>query len=224
VSSFKEPERRGAEWKQALREARKEMAAAGQRLRMVHELQPTFERATLLGSAYKRLAMLEGLAGDKDAWCKAVEATAEAYRRAGEIGEQRQLMNWYYPELNRMAATLALATATGEARDLDAGVLERMRAAIEQHHDADPNFWSAVQAVELSFYKSIAERQLAQDLPKLLVRYEDVHARVASPKLWQSVLDQATFALGAYKEDAVGEVEARAGQELLDALKRYVSE
>ncbi|HET9646255.1 MAG TPA: CHAT domain-containing protein [Burkholderiaceae bacterium] len=224
LDRFKEQERRGAEWEQALREARKEMTAAGKQLRRVHDLQPTFERANLLGSAYKRLAMLEGLAGDMDAWRKTVEMTAEAYRRAGDIGEQRQLANWYYPVLNRMAATLALATAARQQHDLDAGSLERIRAAIEQHHDTDPNFWSAVQAVELSFYKAIATRQLAQDLPKLLARYDDVHARVTSPKLWQSVVDQATFALSAYKEDAVGPDEARARQELLDALKRYASE
>jgi len=64
----------------------------------------------------------------------------------------------------------------------------------------------------------LATREVRAQLPALLERFGELQARVASPKLWKSVLDQARFALARLEGD-----EAQAREKLLQALRSYAT-
>ena len=70
-------------------------------------IEPSMERESLCGSAYKRLALLEGAAKRSREEGKAITSMLESYARAEALGRKDHL-DFFYPAMNRMAAELAL--------------------------------------------------------------------------------------------------------------------
>jgi hypothetical protein len=69
----------------ALKSARDEIAAALRLLERAADLQPTIERESLCGSAWKRLAMIEAAASNARDEATAIENMKLSYQRAEKI-------------------------------------------------------------------------------------------------------------------------------------------
>jgi len=204
----------------ALKAGRSRIQGAIERLRSLAERQPTAERLSLLGSACKRLAMLEQRAGDASAARRALDAAATAYGQAETLAAAAASNELYYPALNRMALELVIHGADPGWKGLDAARTQAARQNLLRRAQDDPDFWSAVGQVEIELYAALAQRRLAATSAAIADAYADIHARVSSAKSWRTVADQARFVLEPVLARAQG-AERRAVAGLLDALLAY---
>ena len=86
--------------------ARAEIRAALDLLEGLTKLQPSIEREDLCGSAWKRLALLEAIAGRSDKELAAINNMKASYARAEALARASNHSELFYPALNRMAAEL----------------------------------------------------------------------------------------------------------------------
>jgi tetratricopeptide (TPR) repeat protein len=201
----------------AIAGARKEIHDALTLLDTLLAVAPTLERECIYGSAYKRLALLEA-AGDRDAEEQsAIEQMWKHYGAAEAIGRKpaiRSTRPFYYPAMNRIAAQLALADAAHTSDAMDADTIGAIRRSLSS---VPPEFWSVVGQTELDMYVALAGGALARDLDRLVAGFRAHHARVNNPRLWGSVLDNATFVLAKHRKRAAP-LEAAAAGGLLKEL------
>ncbi len=209
-------------------QARKEIEDAMTLLAGLIELAQTVERESLVGSGYKRLALLEAAAAAAAA--KADDPTAKAAAEAAEAAAIGGMLKHYaaaetiarkspsastqasfYPAMNRIAAQLASNAGT-QAMDNEAIALVRSAMG-----SVEPTFWSVVGQNELDMYVAIAANSLAEKAAPLIAKFREHHARIDNTRLWGSVFDNATFVLSKYQARA-SQSEAAAAKQLLDAL------
>ena len=202
----------------AARAAIRTALAAIERLLAQHA---TMERESLLGSAYKRLAMIESDAGrDADALaaitrmkrhCEAAEAIARANASA-EI---------FYPALNRLAAELASDAARPGWPGFEAGAVAAIRQCLADKTRDDPDFWSVVGLTDLRLYEAVAAHALAPQAASLMAEYTELQRRVAAPRDWRSVHDTARFVLDRYARRAASAAEKQACATLVALLEGF---
>ncbi|HTP98011.1 MAG TPA: CHAT domain-containing protein, partial [Casimicrobiaceae bacterium] len=202
--------------------AREEIDAALELLERVTDLQPTVERQSLCGSAWKRLAMVEMQAGDAEAAQRAIAKMKERYRRAVEIARATGSDDLFYPALNFMAAALVADAGKRGFRGFDPALRAEVKAALEAKARDDPDFWSVAGLTELATYDAVVKTELAGALEGILRDHADLHARVSAAWMWSSVLDQARFAFSGYAERAPA-AERKAVQALVRQLRGYAS-
>jgi hypothetical protein len=213
------PDNAKAERDQAIAAGREQINRGIALLEKVGSIERSMERDSLLGSAYKRLALLEAIAQD-DANPTTAEADAlakmrEYYRRAEDFGRERKLKGFYYPALNRLAADLVLCR-DGEQR-LDLTGLDDIRADLDAAVTDHPEFWNVVGQTELRVYEALARSDLGAALPRAIDDYNDLQRRIGQGWMWASVYDQAEFVLTAYKKRA-----SPAEQDSADMLLRHL--
>ncbi len=197
---------------------RREIQQATQQLEALAALQPTLERHNLVGSAWKRLAMLER-GHDAPAMRAACAHADAAYARAEALAQQQDSPELFYPVLNRMACVLA-SQAPGEGLALADELVQRARLSAQRKVASDPDFWSVVALIELDALQAAGQGSLQATLASVLARAEDLHSRMPAPKSWASVCDSAEFALRARAAAAKG-AEARALADWLGRLADY---
>ena len=171
-------------------------------------LAPTYERQSIYGSGFKRLAMLEALAGDQSAEMQAIDEMRQHYSAAETIARDTKTRPFFYPAMNRIAAQLVLA------KPLRANDIAEVRQSMSS---AAPDFWTVVGQTELNLFVSIGAGRLAQDVARLIEDFGQHHARVNNVRMWRSVLDNAAFLLSRYARSA-GQSEKTAADRLLAAL------
>lgn len=198
---------------------RDEIAKALDLLAQISDLGSTAERQNLMGSAYKRLAMLETALGDDDAAAKALAATADHYRRALEDCEAEGGVNLHYPALNWLAADIAANVGRPGWSGLDAHVVSLARESLARKNDEDADFWSVSGEVQLAILTSVAKRDLGAQLTSAIEAFDDLHDRVPGANLWHSAYDQAHFVLDPYIRHASPD-EAASARKLLGYLRR----
>ena len=184
--------------------ARAEIEAAVELLKRLVAVQPSIERESLLGSAWKRLALIEALAKRPREELAAITKMQASYARAEARARESHHPELFYPALNRMAAELVLTAGKPEAAFNPAVVAEVRKSLAAKARD-DPDFWSVAGVIELRMYVAIAARNLARELSKLEGEFEDLFARVAAPSMWTSVADQASFVLLKYGANTAGD-------------------
>jgi len=180
--------------------------------------QSTAERLSLCGSAMKRLAMVEAVAGNEPAERHAIDAMRRYYQRAIDAAETEQGAV-FYPALNYIAAELALETATPGGPGIDATLLARSRESLRIKNERQPDFWSVVGELELRLYEAVYAGTLARSESDLGRDYLDLHARIGGGPEWNSVYDTASFVLLKYTARAT-ETERDAARRVLAALRR----
>ena len=187
-------------------------------------LSPTVERESLLGSTWKRMARLEGMAGPAAASAKAhaVDCMAEHYRRAEAMALHSGEADLFYPALNLLAAELLAHGRHRQWQGFGAERLQRVRQSLERKLREDPDFWSVVGLPELSVYEALANHTLAAQLPNILSSFEDLHQRAGTGWMWASVADQLGFVLEHL--DGITSTDKPAAAELLGLLNRYAAE
>lgn len=188
--------RRG-ETMQDAAQGRDEIRAAIQQLERVVAIAPTSEREGLLGSAFKRLAMLEGQSRQRAAR-SAMAQMAAHYHQAEELALKNNADNLYYPAMNRMSAELILNFSQPNWPGFAAADVAAVRQSLQKKVMEDADFWSVVGLTELHIYEALAQRQLAKALGDILAELQDLKARVSAPHLWDSVFAQARFTLQPY--------------------------
>jgi tetratricopeptide (TPR) repeat protein len=204
----------------ALATARSEINVAIRLLGTLLALAPSLERETVYGSAYKRLALVEEASGRRadeqeaiaEMWKHYSAAEALARNTASTLGGAPPPP--FYPAMNRIAAQLALADDTKRSQAMDQATIHAIRASLSS---VPPDFWSVVGQTELDMYVAVADGVLAREVDHLLADFRKHHERVASPRRWGSVLDNATFVLTRYQRVAVDD-DTRAAARLLDTL------
>ena len=197
--------------------ARAEIVKALGQLDTLAALQPTIERHSLRGSAWKRLAMVERAEGDAPAAATALAKSAAAYGEAEQLALDSGHPDLFYPAANHMA--MALVSTQGEVR-FDPDRLARVRASLQARITSDPDFWSMVGVIELDVFEALAAGRLARTLDDLLRRYRDLKQRVAAPKMWASVADNTRFVIEP-RQAGASAAERAAAERLLKVLGDY---
>lgn len=200
-------------------QARLDIAAGTEALAALIRIAPTIERESLLGSAYKRLALVEEAAQRDAARAAAMVRMAEHYGHAEALAAEADDPAYFYPALNRMAAELIVHAKRTDWPGLQPALVQRVRDSLARKCRNDPDFWSVVGLPELSMYEALASRQLGSRLPGILLAYEDLQQRAGTPWHWASVADQLAFVLRHFNRGRGAE--AQAAQQLLAVLRGY---
>ena len=180
----------------------------------------TMERASLIGSAHKRRALVHGAAGRRTRIQRDLQQMKASYQDAQDIGEKNGASDLYYPASNRLAADVALHAGKRRWRTLDRETARLVRKSLQEKSTTDPDFWSVVGETELDQYEALARRKLARARKQLNKAYEDLHKRVTSTRMWASVYDTACLVLPNYASRATGK-ERAAANELLAQLRTF---
>ncbi|MGZ5713036.1 MAG: DUF7379 domain-containing protein [Caldimonas sp.] len=216
--------------------ARRDVEEAIEHLRRLVAMQPTAEREALLGSAYKRLVMIEGregpapkaggrrargraAAGDRLA---ALRALAQHYANAERLAREAGADNLFYPAKNGISAELRLAFLERRPAELAADRIEAVRESLARAATERPDFWSVVGLIELRVLVALAAQQLAGEASALVDEFQNLKERVPAPGMWDSVHSEARFTIEPYLGVASA-AEKKAATALLDALKAMVA-
>jgi CHAT domain-containing protein len=183
-------------------------------------VESTMERTSLIGSAYKRQALVDAAAGRRAGVQKALRQMRDAYREAQTMGEKRGATELYYPISNRLTAEVALHADAGQWRRFDRPTAAYLRRVLKAKSEIDPDFWSVVGEAELDQHEAMAARKLARAQPQLVRAYEDLHTRVAASRMWSTVYDTASLLLPAYASHSSAS-ERKAATELLALLRGF---
>ena len=206
----------------ALRAAREEIVAAVRSLQTLAALQPTSERHSLCGSAWKRLALLEGKAGESVAAKAALGEAAQAYRRAQELARAADDPREYYPGLNRMALEYAAHGGQPQWPGFDRAHTDAVRRSLQRAVSESPSFESHAGLIEIDVFEAVAAKGLGAVLGATQKALANLHAKASGLRGWQSMADQAELVLRAYAQRASAR-EKIAAEELLTSLQGYAA-
>ena len=180
-------------------------------------LLPTVERLSLAGSTWKRLALVERLAGDREAELACIVAMEDAYRHAVERADHTDPASWDRPAINQLAAQVRRCHLHGSPQALEASLVTRLRSVLAEHSRQDPDFWSESGLIEVDLYEHLVGRPGAPSLSRIAHRYADLRRRAPARTEWRGVSEQLEFVLSTGVA-APGGGEA---QQLLAAVRGY---
>ena len=213
--------------------ARQDIEAGIVQLKRLVAVQPTVERESMLGSAYKRLTMVEWRAYRKAKTKnspsaavkhygveaqKALDAAVAHYAVAEALAVKVGADNLHYPAKNGISVAVRAAFLKKRLPDFAA---DRMKAAADSMLKAatdTPDFWSVVGQTELQTLAALAKGQLASAEPALTTALRSLKERMPAVQMWDSVYNEALFTLEPYLAMAKP-AEKHAAQRLLETLK-----
>ena len=170
-------------------------------LRQLLALHESAEVSSLLGSACKRLAMLQRRSRQPQAERESLVEAARAYERAaalaGAAGEAgtADSSDAHYALTNLAALQWLLAEPAQAAPVSLAELIEQARTALRARVSAAPDFWSMCGLVEMDLLEALAQGRLGAAQARVLEGFADLAQRVPAPHLWKSVLDQSRWLL-----------------------------
>ena len=186
-------------------------------------MRPTVEREGLLGSAYKRLTMVQTRAGRAREAQAALDAAVHHYEASETLARKAGVDKLlFYPAKNAISCALRAALLKKRLPVLDAGRVKAVNDSLHQAATEEPDFWSVVGQTELLVLSAVARGQLAPALPGALASLRDLAARVPAGWMWDLVYNEAQFTLLPYLQMASA-AEKHAAQNLLDALKEMAA-
>jgi CHAT domain-containing protein len=207
----------------AINAARRTIKDEMKRLDRLAGLQDTVERASMRGSAMKRLAMLEMAAGRHEHSRRAIGEMARHYNRGVEIARDRKADNLFYPALNLIVAEVALHAGTRKWRGVPQTLFDEARASIAAKNKSNPDFWSLVAVPELQLYEALVRGHLnSRTTAGILRSFKDVFQRSKAWSEMASVADTLHFALDPYvtNSGAKGKTALRVMLKKFDALMK----
>lgn len=198
-----------------LRAAMKALHGAIDMLVKLATLQPTMERLSLVGSAWKRMALMADEVKLPRAQAReALTRMVEFYERAEALGRQQGLDS-YYPAVNAFVGRLTLGR-----REIDERQLAEMRQVLVAKNRDDPDFWSVVGLTELRLFEAIARSRLQAEQAAIAAEYAALRDRVSSTPMWDSVHKQTEF-LRQYAMAGASAAEQSAAAALVAQLRGY---
>jgi hypothetical protein len=189
------------------------------RLSKIADIKDTSERASLMGSAKKRLAMVEAIAGNRKAAIDAVKAMRLHYEHAVKISPKETA---FYPMLNLIAADLVLRSAAKSRKASAKQRIERARAGIQTANERWPDFWTRVAEPEVELYDAIDRNLLEKRRAAIEEMFADLFRRSKGSSDWRSVLDTARFVLQPLGTTPRGRSE-KAAAAIVARLERYAN-
>lgn len=198
--------------------ARADIQAGITQLERLIGVQATMERESLLGSAYKRLTMVEWRAGLKPAAQLALDAAIAHYGAAEAMARRAAPDKLFYPAKNCISAEVRAAFLKKRMPQLDVARVKAVKDSLHKAATDNPDFWSVVGQSEMAILEALARGELASVAPASITALRDLKARVPAPLKWDSVYNEAQFTLEPYIAMARG-AEKDAARSLLDALK-----
>ena len=200
--------------------AQEDIDDAVAKLMNLQAIQRTMERLSLIGSAFKRRAMiLRAAGGTTEQITDAITKMRNHYAEAEAVGGDAA--DVFYPALNRIAADLALAAPQGYRLPDDPAQIAAVRQALDAKERDDPDFWSLAGQLELRCYEALAAGRLHAALKDLLSDYQDLWLRVSSHSYWASVCDQLEFVLHDQLVRDDKSAECKAAEALVEAIRGY---
>jgi hypothetical protein len=175
-----------------------ELHAALEGLAAHVEQNPTAERWNLLGSAYKRRALIARADGDLEAERAALRQAREAYLQAAERAAADGVADYFYPAHNVMAIDLVLQPADAPPPELPTRA--DAQASLQAKSKSNPDFWSQVGLIEFDLVVALAEGTFAAQAADFERRFADLHLVVDAKGWWSSVANQADLVLGTYAQ------------------------
>jgi tetratricopeptide (TPR) repeat protein len=200
--------------------ARSEIGKSRELLEKLLAIQLTAERENLLGSAFKRLAMVEMSIGHHEAADAAVEEMVRHYEQAAKLVSREPGSDISYPYLNCLAADVERYAGRADWPGLEGPRLIDVEQELVRRNRDRPDFWSKAGVIELSMYKALAARALAEHRSEITKAYTNLHACVPATRFWSSVFDQARFVLWPYAS-AAAEDERAAANAVLEQLNKF---
>jgi hypothetical protein len=218
-ADLKKPESRAdtSSRQRALNRARTRITNALRLLEQLVEIQPTIERESLCGSAWKRLAQVEELAGRPEAEADAISHMRNRYANAEAWARQHGDPELFYPAMNSLAAELIVDAAIPSWNGFDPGRVKEVRERLEAKAHIEPDFWSVAGLTELRLYEAVARGQVAAARESVKHDFSDLRSRVVDWSKWDSVRDQQQFVLSKYRARA-SDSEQAACEDLLGYL------
>ena len=200
------------------------------RLEQLAAVQPTADRASLLGSAYKRLTMVEWRIARKsaaevanayyEAAARALAAAVKHYADAENMALQCGAEKFFYPAKHCISCELRASFVNGRPPEISAARISEVRKALQKAATDKPEFRSVVGQTELRILSALVAGNLACVGPELTETLRELKARMPAPDMWDSVFNEAQFTLEPYQAQApVSSDEKRAAGELLTALQ-----
>ena len=193
--------------------------------RLMTEFRPTAERASLCGSAMKRLAQVERAARRSRQEVEAIQRMKSYYAQGQALSVEDKLSNFFYPAANYIAAELALnAGRTGWKPTVLASSFEKTRESLVRTNQNEPDFWSVVGQIDIDLFDAVARGALAPERAELEGRYRQLSldVRGGDDHDWASVHDTVVFVLARYGDRATPE-ERRAATRLVAAIEKLVA-
>ena len=213
-----------ADARATLAAARTDIADARDSLGALARMQPSSERHSLIGSACKRLAMVERRAVELEkAWAqaatdaaqaaaarqrqsqaalaerRALRAMDEAYAHSEQLARAQGHAQLYYPAINGLAARLVGLRRAEECAAFVVS-MEAVRSEVDRRIAEGADFWEVACRIELDLYEALARGTLAQDQARIEALIDDLHRRVPARNNWETLLDQARFVLHRWVE------------------------
>ena len=130
-------------------------------LAKLQSVEETMERASLIGSCYKRRALVDAAAGRRQRMRTDLQQMKSRYRHAQAIGAKRDASDLYYPASNCLVADVALHAGSRGWRGLDRDLLAIVQRSLETKSESEADFWSVAGEIELRQYQALAEKKLA---------------------------------------------------------------
>lgn len=196
-------------------------------LKCLANLPRTSERLSLVASSWKRRAMVAyagytalGKVEARDAMIRAITQSQSFYEQAAKLAEKEHGKNVGYARLNAMTVELVLGLVSGKIPAANPQRIADVRQKLELWAEDKSEFWPFVQLIEVDVYEAICRGALGRALPGIKSKFDDLWKRMANPREWASVRDQANLLLRAYWAVASAE-ERKAADELRKVLNGY---
>jgi len=203
----------------------REMIAAGiAQLAKLAALHRTVERDSMLGAAYKRLALVEArhdTEPNRQAGLKALALMTRHYDDAVTLARESGASNLFYPAKSSVSAALRIAMLEQRAPTGIAARLAALRKELAASAAAQPDFWAVVGQSEVKLLAALAAGTLAHVADELVTALRELKQRVPSVRMWDSVHTEARFTLLPYQAAASRAkmaAEATAAKQLLDCF------
>ena len=193
-------------------------------LESMASLRPTFERLSLLGSAYKRLTMVDWRETRRSQADAALAKAVEHYAAAASMARDEAASNVFYPLKNGLSCELRASFLARRPMRLDAARLRDVSDSLKRAANDSPDFWSAVGQTELQVLTALDAGGLAGAAGAVSARFRELKARVADGGMWDSVASEAAFTLEPYQllHDE-GTVEREAADGMLALLRSFAA-
>ena len=163
-------------------------------------MRPTIERGALLGSAYKRLTMIEFEAHRAEPARQALASEISHYAAAAAEARREGAPHlFFYPAKNAISCEMRAALLAEHLPAIEAPRFQAVRESLRETAEAEPDFWSTVGQIELRVLEAECAGALAADAAALIEKLRDLKARVPAITMWDSVHTEARFTLEPYR-------------------------
>jgi len=189
-------------------------------LKKLQAMKNALERESLVGSAYKRQALIDATAGRRRQVERDLRQMKASYERARDIGRDIGATDLYYPESNCLVADVALNAGSRNWPGFDVKLLKNVKQSLNGKKGHDANFWTVVGAIEVRQYEALAAKKLNSERGPLERAYQDLHKRVTGTRMWGSVYDTAFLVFRTYADRVSGREEETANA-LLELLRKF---